>query len=206
MTQPQITTQATPSTEDFAALLDETFRDSDRIEGSVVTGTIIAIDNDEAVVDVGLKAEGRVPLKEFSTPGHPAEVQVGDQVEVYVERFENRAGEALLSRDKARREESWNKLEQAFKENDKVQGMIFGRVKGGFAVDLGGAIAFLPAARSTFARCATSARCSTRTSRSRSSRWTGAAATSWCPAVPCSRSRGPSSATSCWPRSRKARC
>ena len=76
MTQPQITTQATPSTEDFAALLDETFRESDRIEGSVVTGTIIAIDNDE-VVDVGLKAEGRVPLKEFSTPGHPAEVQVG---------------------------------------------------------------------------------------------------------------------------------
>ena len=91
MTQPQITTEPTPSTEDFAALLDETFRDSDRIEGSVVTGTIIAIDNDEAVVDVGLKAEGRVPLKEFSTPGQPAEVQVGDRVEVYVERFENRA-------------------------------------------------------------------------------------------------------------------
>ena len=84
MTQPQITTEPTPSPEDFAALLDETFRESDRIEGSVVTGTIIAIDNDEAVVDVGLKAEGRVPLKEFSTPGHPAEVQVGDRVEVYV--------------------------------------------------------------------------------------------------------------------------
>ncbi|MGH6900341.1 MAG: 30S ribosomal protein S1 [Geminicoccaceae bacterium] len=144
MTQPEITTGPTPATEDFAALLDESFRQSDRIEGSVLTGTVIAIDNDEAVVDVGLKAEGRVPLKEFSTPGHPFEVQVGDRVEVYVERFENRNGEALLSRDKARREESWNKLEQAFKESAKVQGMIFGRVKGGFAVDLGGAVAFLP--------------------------------------------------------------
>ena len=144
MTQPQMTTETTPPTEDFAALLDELFRQSERIEGSVITGTIIAIDNDEAVVDVGLKAEGRVPLKEFSTPGHPAEVQVGDRVEVYVERFENRNGEASLSRDKARREESWNKLEQAFKDNAKVQGMIFGRVKGGFAVDLGGAVAFLP--------------------------------------------------------------
>jgi small subunit ribosomal protein S1 len=144
MTQPQMTTEPTPPTEDFAALLEESFRQSDRIEGSVITGTIIAIDNDEAVVDVGLKAEGRVPLKEFSTPGQPAEVQVGDRVEVYVERFENRNGEASLSRDKARREESWNKLEQAFKDNGKVQGMIFGRVKGGFAVDLGGAVAFLP--------------------------------------------------------------
>jgi small subunit ribosomal protein S1 len=133
-----------PSTDDFAAMLDESFGDTERIEGSVVTGTVIAIENDEAVVDVGLKAEGRVPLKEFSTPGHPAEVQIGDQVEVYVERFETRSGEALLSRDKARREESWNKLEQAFKETAKVQGTIFGRVKGGFAVDLGGAVAFLP--------------------------------------------------------------
>ncbi len=144
MTATATATASMPSTDDFAAMLDESFGDTDRIEGSVVTGTVIAIENDEAVVDVGLKAEGRVPLKEFSTPGHPAEVQIGDQVEVYVERFETRSGEALLSRDKARREESWNKLEQAFKESAKVQGTIFGRVKGGFAVDLGGAVAFLP--------------------------------------------------------------
>ena len=139
------TTQGMPqsSTEDFAAMLDESFR-RDRIEGSVVKGTVIAIENDEAVVDVGLKAEGRVPLKEFSTPGHPVEVRLGDEVEVYVERFENRDGEALLSREKARREESWNKLERAFNESEKVTGSIFGRVKGGFAVDLGGAVAFLP--------------------------------------------------------------
>jgi small subunit ribosomal protein S1 len=144
MTATATATASMPSTDDFAAMLDESFGDADRIEGSVVTGIVIAIENDEAVVDVGLKAEGRVPLKEFSTPGHPAEVQIGDQVEVYVERFETRSGEALLSRDKARREESWNKLEQAFKESAKVQGTIFGRVKGGFAVDLGGAVAFLP--------------------------------------------------------------
>ena len=130
--------------EDFAAMLEESFQQKDKIEGTVVTGTVIAIENDEAVVDVGLKAEGRVPIKEFSTQGNPVEVKVGDSFEIYVERFENRNGEAILSRDKARREESWNKLEKAFNDTAKVQGHIFGRVKGGFAVDLGGAVAFLP--------------------------------------------------------------
>jgi small subunit ribosomal protein S1 len=144
MTAPQTATDTMPSSDDFAAMLEESFLDRDRIEGSVITGHVIAIENDEAVVDVGLKAEGRVPIKEFSTPGHPAEVQIGDAVEVYVERFETKSGEALLSREKARREESWNKLEQAFKDTAKVTGSIFGRVKGGFAVDLGGAVAFLP--------------------------------------------------------------
>jgi small subunit ribosomal protein S1 len=144
MTQAQTADEQTPPSDDFAAMLEESFRTSDRIEGSVMTGTVIAIDNEDAVVDVGLKAEGRVPLKEFSTPGHPVEVEIGDRVEVYVERFETRTGETLLSRDKARREESWNKLEQAFNDTAKVQGSIFGRVKGGFAVDLGGAVAFLP--------------------------------------------------------------
>jgi len=138
------TTAETTSPDDFAAMLEESFQERDRLEGSVVKGVVIAIDSEDAVVDVGLKSEGRVPLKEFSTPGHPAEVQIGDEVEVYIERFENRNGEALLSRDKARREESWNKLEKAFNEGEKVTGHIFGRVKGGFAVDLGGAVAFLP--------------------------------------------------------------
>jgi small subunit ribosomal protein S1 len=133
-----------PPVEDFAAMLEESFQQKDKIEGTVVTGTVIAIENDEAIVDVGLKAEGRVPIKEFSTQGQAVEVKVGDSFEIYVERFENRNGEALLSRDKARREESWNKLEKAFNDTAKVQGHIFGRVKGGFAVDLGGAVAFLP--------------------------------------------------------------
>ncbi len=133
-----------PPMEDFAAMLEESFQQKDKIEGTVVTGTVIAIENDEAVVDVGLKAEGRVPIKEFSTQGNPVEVKVGDSFDIYVERFENRNGEAILSRDKARREESWNKLEKAFNDSDKVKGHIFGRVKGGFAVDLGGAVAFLP--------------------------------------------------------------
>ncbi|MGF1477443.1 MAG: 30S ribosomal protein S1 [Geminicoccaceae bacterium] len=133
-----------PPVEDFAAMLDETLGEQDKIEGTVLKGSVVRIDNDEAIVDVGLKAEGRVPIKEFSTPGQPAEVKVGDEVEVYVERFENRSGEAVLSRDKARREESWNRLEKAFNGTEKVDGAIFGRVKGGFAVDLGGAVAFLP--------------------------------------------------------------
>ncbi len=130
--------------EEFAALLDEQFGSSSRLEGTVLRGTVVAIDGDVAVVDVGLKSEGRIPLKEFAPPGQTPEVHVGDVVEVYVERYENRSGEIVLSREKARREESWNRLERAFHEGTKVEGQIFGRVKGGFAVDLGGAVAFLP--------------------------------------------------------------
>jgi small subunit ribosomal protein S1 len=139
-----LSTASSASRDDFAAMLDESFGRADRLEGSVVKGRIIAIDGDEAIVDVGLKAEGRVSLKEFSTAGQAPEINVGDQVDIYVERFENKNGEAVLSRDKARREESWNRLESAFTAEQKVEGHIFGRVKGGFAVDLGGAVAFLP--------------------------------------------------------------
>jgi small subunit ribosomal protein S1 len=128
----------------FAAMLDEALGETDRLEGGVVKGTVVAIDGEEVIVDVGLKSEGRIALKEFANPGQAPEVKVGDRVDVYVERFENRTGEAVLSRDKARREESWNRLERAFTEQSKCEGAIFGRVKGGFAVDLGGAVAFLP--------------------------------------------------------------
>src|SRR5579859_5623484 len=137
-------TLATPSREDFAALLEESFLERAPTEGAVIRGTIVAIENDFAVVDVGLKTEGRVSLKEFSMPGMAPRVNVGDEVEVYLERVENALGEAVLSRDKARREESWIKLERAFNEQTRVTGVIFGRVKGGFTVDLDGAVAFLP--------------------------------------------------------------
>ena len=137
-------TLATPSREDFAALLEESFLERAPAEGSVIRGTIVAIENDFAVVDVGLKTEGRVSLKEFSMPGMAPRVSVGDEVEVYLERIENALGDAVLSRDKARREESWIRLEKAFNEQARVQGIIFGRVKGGFTVDLDGAVAFLP--------------------------------------------------------------
>jgi small subunit ribosomal protein S1 len=128
----------------FAAMLDEALGQTDRLEGGVVTGTVVALDGEEVIVDVGLKSEGRIALKEFANPGQAPEVKVGDRVDVFVERFENRTGEAVLSRDKARREESWNRLERAFTDQSKCEGAIFGRVKGGFAVDLGGAVAFLP--------------------------------------------------------------
>src|SRR5215207_7350140 len=130
--------------EDFAAMLDETFGTSDMAEGSVVKGTIVAIEKDLAVIDIGLKTEGRVALKEFMGPGREGGVKVGDVVEVYLERIENALGEAVISRDKARREESWVKLEKSFEANDKVEGIIFNQVKGGFTVDLDGAVAFLP--------------------------------------------------------------
>jgi len=129
--------------ESFAALLDETLG-GDRAEGSVIRGTVIAIENDSVLIDVGLKSEGRISLREFATPGRDPEVSVGDKVDVFLERMEDRNGEAVLSREKARREEAWNQLEDAFKENQRVNGTIFGRVKGGFTVDLSGAVAFLP--------------------------------------------------------------
>jgi small subunit ribosomal protein S1 len=138
------TAQASPTREDFAKLLDETFGGGNLQEGSVIKGKIVGIEKDMAVIDVGLKTEGRVALREFAGPGRQNELKVGDEVEVYLERVENALGEAVLSRDKARREESWGKLETAFKNNEKVTGVIFNQVKGGFTVDLDGAVAFLP--------------------------------------------------------------
>jgi small subunit ribosomal protein S1 len=130
--------------ESFAALLEETLGKSVRFEGTVVKGKVVAVENDMVLVDVGLKSEGRVALKEFATGGKPAEIKAGDIVEVFVERMEDKHGDAMLSREKARREESWSLLEQAYKDAQRVTGTIFGRVKGGFTVDLSGAVAFLP--------------------------------------------------------------
>ncbi len=135
--------QGRPANEDFAALLEESL--AGRLaEGSVVKGTIIEIDSDAVLIDVGLKSEGRVALKEFTAHGRQTEVKVGDRVDVYLERMENKNGEAVLSRERARREEAWTQLEKAFRGSDRVSGTIFGRVKGGFTVDLSGAVAFLP--------------------------------------------------------------
>jgi small subunit ribosomal protein S1 len=138
------TSAGAPSREDFAKLIDESFNDGHVQEGAVVKGKVVAIERDLAVIDVGLKTEGRVAMREFQGPGRQNEIKVGDTVEVYLERIENALGEAVLSRDKARREESWGKLEKAFQNNEKVQGVIFNQVKGGFTVDLDGAVAFLP--------------------------------------------------------------
>jgi len=133
----------TPSTDDFAAMLEASLSGRDLYEGQVIKGTVTAVENDFVTVDVGLKTEGRVSLREFTGPGSEAP-KVGDEVEVYLERIENALGDAVLSRDKARREESWDRLEKSFEKKDPVTGAIVGRVKGGFTVDLGGASAFLP--------------------------------------------------------------
>jgi small subunit ribosomal protein S1 len=139
------TTETPQGTEEsFAALLDESLGHSSSLEGKVLKGTIVAIDGDAAVIDVGLKSEGRVALKEFAEAGQLPEMKPGDEVEVFLERMENKNGEAVLSRDKAKREEAWVLLEKAFDKNERVTGVIFGRVKGGFTVDLSGAVAFLP--------------------------------------------------------------
>src|ERR1700738_5456515 len=133
------------SSSEFAALLDESLGGSTSFEGSVVKGTVIRIANDFVTIDVGLKSEGRVALREFSNGGGAApEVKEGDIVDIFVDRMENKEGEAVLSREKARREEAWTVLEKAFTDQERVMGTIFGRVKGGFTVDLSGAVAFLP--------------------------------------------------------------
>jgi len=137
------TESLTPSTDDFAAMLEASLAGRDLAEGQVIKGTVTAVENGDVVVDVGLKTEGRIPLREFTGPGSDAP-KVGDDVEVYLERIENALGDAILSRDKARREESWDRLEKSFEKKEPVNGAIVGRVKGGFTVDLGGASAFLP--------------------------------------------------------------
>ncbi|AGF75242.1 30S ribosomal protein S1 [Bartonella vinsonii] len=136
--------QYNPTTADFEALLTESFQTNDLNEGSVVKGRVIAIEKDMAIIDAGLKVEGRIPLKEFGAKGKDGSLQVGDEVEVYIERIENAMGEAVLSREKARREESWIRLEEKFNAGARVDGVIFSQVKGGFTVDLDGAVAFLP--------------------------------------------------------------
>ena len=135
---------ANPTRDDFASMLEESFSAGQSGEGQVVRGTVTAIEKDMAIIDVGLKVEGRVPLKEFGVKGKEGGLKVGDTVEVYVERIENALGEAMLSRDKARREESWVRLEEKFNKGERVEGVIFNQVKGGFTVDLDGAVAFLP--------------------------------------------------------------
>jgi len=140
-------TQEMPTRDDFEALLNEQLGGADDgggFEGRVVKGTVTMIEAGMAVIDVGLKSEGRVNLKEFARGEDDHDLQVGSEVEVYVDRVENADGEAMLSRDRARREAAWDKLESEFGEDKKVEGRIFGRVKGGFTVDLDGAVAFLP--------------------------------------------------------------
>ncbi|MGB2234577.1 MAG: S1 RNA-binding domain-containing protein, partial [Candidatus Puniceispirillum sp.] len=135
---------ADAATENFADLLAESFGKDTNIEGSVVRGFIVEIEGDAVLIDVGLKSEGRIPLKELVSPGQEVDVKIGDEIEVYVERMEDRNGQAVLSRDKARREEAWSLLEASFEKQERVTGIIFGKVKGGFTVDLSGATAFLP--------------------------------------------------------------
>jgi len=130
--------------EDFGSLFEESVKEGGKNEGAVITGIVVAVEKDTVIIDVGLKSEGRVPLREFMVGGVQAELRAGDEVEVYLEKIENKNGEAVLSREKALREEAWVKLEKACATQARVEGVIFGRVKGGFTVDIQGAVAFLP--------------------------------------------------------------
>jgi small subunit ribosomal protein S1 len=142
LSQADITANST--SENFAELLDQSFQEMASIEGSVVSGTVLSIEKDMILIDVGLKSEGRVSLREFGNSEDDIQINPGDIVEVYIERLEDINGHAVLSREKAKREESWINLEKALEEQKRVNGVIFGKVKGGFTVDLEGATAFLP--------------------------------------------------------------
>jgi small subunit ribosomal protein S1 len=187
---------AAASKEDFEALLNETFELKTPDEGSVVKGTVLAIEAGQAVIDVGYKMEGRVDLKEFAAPGKPAEIAPGDVVEVYLERVENARGEAVISRDKARREAAWDRLEAAAAKEERVDGVIFGRVKGGFTVDLGGAVAFLPGSQVDVRPVRDVGPLMGMPQPFQILKMDRAAATSSSPAAPCSRNPAPSSAPS----------
>ena len=130
--------------ENFSELLEASLVDFKYKEGQIIKGRVLSIINDTVVVDVGLKAEGRIPIKEFHSPGEEHGVKVGDSYDVYLEKLENKEGEALLSRERARKEESWSNLEKIQNQKEQVMGVITGRVKGGLAVDINGAVAFLP--------------------------------------------------------------
>ena len=129
---------------EFAALLAQSMKQQTKFAGQVLNGRIVAVTDDTVVVDVGLKSEGRIAKREFGMPGQDPEIRIGDTVEVFVERMEDREGYTVLSREKARREEVWTVLEKSCEAKERVTGVIFSRVKGGFTVDLGGAVAFLP--------------------------------------------------------------
>ncbi len=130
--------------ENFADLLNETMGAGDGFEGRVIAGRVVGVENDHVVIDVGLKSEGRIPVREFVSAGQELALKAGDTVDVFVERYEDRDGVVRLSREKARREEAWTELEKLFQAGQRVTGVIFRRVKGGFTVDLNGAVAFLP--------------------------------------------------------------
>ena len=130
--------------ENFSEMLESSLSDFRYKEGEIIKGTVLSIVNDTVVVDVGLKSEGRIPLKEFHSPGEDHNVKIGDEFDVYLEKLENKEGEALLSRERARKEESWSQLEKMQDTKQEIMGVITGRVKGGFAVDINGAVAFLP--------------------------------------------------------------
>ena len=151
-------TAAAPTREDFAKMLDESFGTGNLQEGAVIKGKVVGIEKDMAVIDVGLKTEGRVALREFAGPGRQNELKIGDEVEVYLERVENALGEAVLSRDKARREESWGKLETAFKNNEKVRASSSIRSRAASPSISTAPWPSCRAARSTSARSATSPR------------------------------------------------
>ena len=144
MASPTQNSSLTPTRDDFASLLDESFETRGMVEGRVIPATVVAVEHDFVVVDIGLKTEGRIPLREFLIDDGAGQPKTGDIVEVYLDRIENALGDAVVSREKARREEAWTRLEKSFAAQEAVNGALVGRVKGGFTVDLGGANAFLP--------------------------------------------------------------
>ena len=129
---------------EYEKLISNSLQQKESKEKSIVNGKIIAIENDMAIVDVGLKSEGRIPLSEFTRPGQKAEIKLGEMLKVFIENVDGANGETKLSREKAIKQSAWNYLQDCYNKNEVVTGIPFNRVKGGMSVDLDGVIAFLP--------------------------------------------------------------
>ena len=131
-------------TESFAQLFEESLKEIETRPGSIVRGVVVAIDKDVVLVDAGLKSESAIPAEQFKNAQGELEIQVGDEVDVALDAVEDGFGETLLSREKAKRHEAWITLEKAYEDAETVTGVINGKVKGGFTVELNGIRAFLP--------------------------------------------------------------
>lgn len=131
-------------TESFAQLFEESLKEIETRPGSIVRGVVVAIDKDVVLVDAGLKSESAIPAEQFKNAAGELEIQVGDEVDVALDAVEDGFGETLLSREKAKRHEAWITLEKAYEDAETVTGVINGKVKGGFTVELNGIRAFLP--------------------------------------------------------------
>ena len=186
-------------TESFAELFEQSQQAISKLKpGAIVTGIVVEIRNDVVVINAGLKSEGIVPIEQFKSESGVLEVQVGDEVKVALEALEDGFGETKLSREKAKRSMVWDDLEQAFDKEETIVGMISGKVKGGFTVDIKDVRAFLPGSLVDVRPVRDPVYLEGKELEFKIIKLDASATTWWSAAAPSSRPSSPRSARSCW--------